>query len=317
MGRPPQGRQPISAASRAACRPERRARRRDEGFPVGLPAGRSRPCQKAEHGAGRAWRDRGAAGVAAQQLGQGPGGLAVGGVSQDAAGRGDLDPAGALPDQQGGDEASMRRLAGGKLEHEALLFLDRRERKRVQEALLRRLAQGGVAVERGQRSRRKMGAGGLAAAASAKEGHAAPERGRGDAGGMAHAKVLHRHGDRRVSEHDVHDAQQDQAAALGQRACVENTAEVFGRERRRHRDSSTLEVGRAASYAGRVSIVERLLPSFRGRRARHAARAATKRPGKALPVHKPELTVVLNLPTSEVGNVTLLKRSAPVITAAG
>ncbi len=187
----------------------------------------------------------------------------MGRVDKDAAGRGDLNPTGALSDQQGGDEASVWRLAGGKLEHEAPVFPSRRGGKRVQEALLCRLAQGRVTVERGQGSRRKMGAGGLAAAASAEKGDSAPEQGWSDAGGMAHAKMLHRHGERLVMEHNVHDAQQNQAAAFGERACVEDAAEVFGRERRQHRDRCTLKVGRAASYAGRARIVERLLPGFR------------------------------------------------------
>jgi len=237
---------------------------RRESFPGGMPARRSRPCQQPEHGADRIWRNRGAASVAAAQpLGHGPGGLVMGRVDEDAARRGDLNPTGALSDQQGGDEASVWRLAGGKLEHEAPVFLSRWDGKRVQEALLCRLAQGRVTVERGQGSRCKMGAGGLAAAASAEKGDSAPERGRGDAGDMAHAKMLHRHGERRIMEHNVHDAQQNQGAALGERACVEDAAEVFGRERRWHRDRGTLKVGRTASYAGRARIVERLLPGFR------------------------------------------------------
>ena len=89
-----------------------------------MPACLAKPCQQTEHGADRARRDRGTAGIAAaQQPGHDPGGLVAGAVGEDAAGGGDLKASGTLPYQEGGDEAGMRRLAGGELEHQALAFL--------------------------------------------------------------------------------------------------------------------------------------------------------------------------------------------------
>ena len=119
---------------------------------------------------------------------------------------------------------------GASSNHSALPVLGWSGRERVEEAALHRPAERGKAVESGERARSKVEAGGVAAAASVDEHHPPPKQGRRDGRGAPEPDMLHHCGDGRVVERHLHRAEQDEAAALGQRARVEDAAEVFGRE---------------------------------------------------------------------------------------
>ena len=208
----------------------------DEALAAGVPSRLAALHQRIQHiGNGRR-SDAGAGfGAFAQQVGDVAGrrrGFVVRGNGPWRGGGGDTA---ALADQQGGDEAGVRVIAGRQFEYDPLaLFFGGGIGEGVEEGLLFGPPQCREAVECGERRRRQMFAACNAAGAAVVEHHAAAEQGGGDRDGVGEGLVLDGAGDGVAVQLDVYAAGESQGAASGEGAGTEDTAEVLRRERRRH-----------------------------------------------------------------------------------
>ena len=212
----------------------------DQAAATGVPAGLPGLDQRIQYIDNQCGRDAGAGFVAiAQQVGE-VANLLVGMlIGRDLARRRRGGDAGSFADQQRGDNAGVRRFGRGQFEDDPLpFFLRRRRGQRVEEGLLLGLAQGRETVECRESRRGQMRAAGGAATALVVEHHAAPEQRGGDAHGVGDGAILHDAGDRLAVELHLHAAGQPQATAAGEDARVEDSTEVLGRIRRRHRRGS-------------------------------------------------------------------------------
>ena len=169
----------------------------DEALAAGVPARLAALHQRIQHiGNGRR-SDAGAGfGAFAQQVGDVAGRRRGFVVRGDGPWRGGGGDTAALADQQGGDEAGVRVIAGRQFEYDPLaLFFGGGIGEGVEEGLLFGAPQCREAVECGERRRRQMFAACNAAGAAVVEHHAAPEQGGGDRDGVGEGLVLDGAGD--------------------------------------------------------------------------------------------------------------------------
>ena len=171
-------------------------------------------------------------------------------IGGDPSRRGRDGSAGALVDEERGNDAGIWSLAGGEFEYRPLPLLLRRGCQQVEERLLFRPAQRGKAIQCCERARREMSTARDTTGAAVVEHNTAPEQRWGDTSVLLDAAVLHDGGDRIAFEFHLDLAGEPETASAGDRSSVEDATKVLRRERRRHRRALTLRGGRGEQRFG-------------------------------------------------------------------